>query len=69
MPSFECKKKIRASICVLTFNAEKYLNEQLDSIIMQLNPEDEIIILDNNSSDATCLIIEEYAKEHNVVPA
>jgi glycosyltransferase involved in cell wall biosynthesis len=63
MPSFECKKKIRASICVLTFNAEKYLNEQLESIIMQLNPEDEIIILDNNSSDATCLIIEEYAKK------
>ena len=34
------------SVCIATYNGEKYLKEQLDSIINQLNTDDEIIISD-----------------------
>ncbi len=48
------------SVCMATYNGEKFLREQLDSILVQLAPEDEIIISDDNSSDNTCSIIETY---------
>ena len=52
--------QIRASICLLTFNAGVYLRPQLESIINQLKDDDEIIIVDNNSSDNTRLVIESF---------
>jgi glycosyltransferase involved in cell wall biosynthesis len=48
------------SVCIATFNGEKYLKEQLDSIIDQLDKKDEIIISDDGSSDNTLKIIESY---------
>lgn len=49
------------SVCLTTYNAEKYLREQLQSIVCQLGEEDEVIISDDGSSDATFKIIEEMA--------
>ena len=43
-----------------TYNGEKFLRQQLDSIICQLNQNDEIIISDNGSSDNTKEIINSY---------
>lgn len=40
-----------------TFNGEKYIKEQLDSILNQLSVDDEIIISDDNSVDSTVNII------------
>jgi len=51
------------SVCIPTFNGEKYLNKQLDSILPQLEPEDEIIISDDSSSDNTLSIIKSYKDE------
>jgi glycosyltransferase involved in cell wall biosynthesis len=48
------------SVCIATYNGEKYIKEQLDSIINQLNTDDEIIISDDGSSDSTLNIIESY---------
>lgn len=53
------RKKV--SIAMAVYNGEKYLNEQIDSIIPQLLPEDEIIISYDNSTDNTLNIIKEYA--------
>lgn len=41
-------------------NGAKYLNEQLDSILQQLHPADELIISDDNSTDASLSIIKSY---------
>jgi glycosyltransferase involved in cell wall biosynthesis len=46
------------SVCVLTFNGEKYIAQQLTSILCQLGPLDEVIVSDDNSSDGTLTIIE-----------
>jgi len=48
------------SVCIATYNGEKYIKEQLDSIINQLDKNDEIIISDDGSSDNTIKIIESY---------
>lgn len=51
------------SVCIATFNGGAYLKEQLDSILKQLSPEDEVIISDDGSVDDTWSILTEYA--HN----
>ena len=48
------------SVCMVTYNGAKYIREQLDSIITQLDKKDEIIISDDGSSDETLNIIESY---------
>ena len=45
------------SVCIATYNGEKYIKEQLLSILNQLGVEDEIIISDDNSIDGTIAII------------
>jgi len=49
---------MRISVCMATYNGEKYLSEQLASIVRQLQPDDELIISDDSSTDATLAIIE-----------
>lgn len=48
------------SVCIATYNGEKYIKEQLDSILCQLNLDDEVIISDDGSTDTTLEIIESY---------
>lgn len=45
------------SVCMATFNGEKYLKKQIESILIQLKPEDELIISDDGSTDKTMDII------------
>src|SRR5688572_19081887 len=45
------------SVCIPTFNGEKFIHRQLESIISQLSPDDEIVISDDSSSDNTLNII------------
>lgn len=47
------------SVCMATYNGEKYIKEQIDSILVQLNPDDELIISDDGSIDGTLDIIKE----------
>ncbi len=48
------------SICLATYNGEKYLKEQLDSIINQTHKNLELIVQDDCSSDNTVEILESY---------
>lgn len=45
------------SVCIATYNGEKYIKEQIDSILSQLSDNDEIIISDDGSHDGTLDII------------
>lgn len=47
------------SVCMATYNGEKYISEQLKSILIQLAPDDEIIISDDSSTDNTLNIVRE----------
>jgi len=51
---------MKISVCVATYNGEKYIKEQIDSILCQLNLGDELIISDDMSSDRTVEIINSY---------
>ncbi len=46
------------SVCLATYNGEKYLQKQLDSILPQLEADDELLISDDGSTDNTLRIIE-----------
>lgn len=48
------------SVCMATFNGERFLKEQIDSILCQLSSEDELIISDDGSTDKTLDIITSY---------
>lgn len=48
------------SVCIATYNGEKYIQEQLDSILSQLGRGDELIICDDQSIDRTLDIIADY---------
>lgn len=48
------------SVCMATYNGEKYIKEQLDSILSQLSDSDEVIISDDHSTDNTIEIIKLY---------
>jgi glycosyltransferase involved in cell wall biosynthesis len=52
---------IKISVCLATYNGEKFIKEQLQSIIKQLSNEDEIIISDDGSSDGTVNIISSFS--------
>jgi glycosyltransferase involved in cell wall biosynthesis len=49
------------SIAMCTYNGEKYLRTQLDSIARQSRLPDELVICDDNSSDSTVQVINAFA--------
>ena len=51
---------MKISVCIATYNGEKYIAQQLNSIIPQLCEDDEIIISDDMSSDGTIDIISSF---------
>jgi glycosyltransferase involved in cell wall biosynthesis len=46
-------EKISASICMATFNGQRYIQEQVESIISQMEIDDELVIIDDASNDGT----------------
>jgi len=55
------------SVVICTYNGEKYLREQLDSIIKQTYPIYEIIASDDGSTDSTLSILNEYAERYPII--
>jgi glycosyltransferase involved in cell wall biosynthesis len=53
------------SIAMATYNGEKYLSQQLDSILNQTHPIYEIIIVDDGSSDGTLNILNAYRDKYS----
>lgn len=47
------------SVCVATYNGEKYVAEQLRSILPQLGKDDEVVVSDDGSTDRTLQIIDD----------
>lgn len=50
-------------ILLSTYNGEKYLREQLDSLLKQEDVEIHILVRDDGSKDGTIEILDEYAKK------
>ena len=54
---------MKLSLVMATYNGEKYLRDQLDSIYRQTVVPDEVIVVDDNSRDGTVAILEDYKKK------
>ena len=54
-------------VLMATYNGEKYLQEQLDSLYKQQGVEIEILVRDDGSTDSTTKILEENSIAHNLV--
>ncbi|MGF7079872.1 glycosyltransferase family 2 protein [Mucilaginibacter sp. UYCu711] len=52
----------KISVCIPTYNGEFYIKEQLDSILYQLLPNDEIVISDDSSTDQTLTVIKSLSE-------
>ena len=51
------------SIALASYNGEKYIREQLDSILNQTIQDFEVVVCDDASTDGTWSILEEYKKK------
>lgn len=58
---------MKVSVAMASYNGEKFLRQQIDSILSQLGSEDELIISDDHSTDQTLSIIENYQKKDDRV--
>lgn len=53
---------MKISVAMATYNGERYLGEQLASLAAQTRPPDELVIMDDGSTDQTQKIVEEFAR-------
>jgi glycosyltransferase involved in cell wall biosynthesis len=53
-------KQLHVSIFIPAYNEERYLNIVLDSVAAQTTTPDEVIVVDNNSTDGTAAIARSY---------
>lgn len=57
---------LSTSVVLATYNGEKFILDQLDSIRNQTVKVDEVLISDDGSIDGTVRIVEEYIYKHNL---
>jgi len=57
------QKRIRISTVIPVYNAEKYLERCLDSVLSQDLEDLELICVDDGSSDGTLGILKNYARK------
>lgn len=55
---------LRLSVVVPAYNVAPYLAECLDSILAQSLRPDEVLVIDDGSTDATATVAREYARSH-----
>ena len=48
------------SVCMATYNGERFVEQQIASILRQLGSHDELIVSDDGSTDATCHIVQSF---------
>lgn len=56
---------IQVAVLLTTFNGERWLREQLDSILCQQNITLDVYVSDDLSSDQSLAIIDEYSKKYS----
>ena len=57
---------MKTAVVLACYNGEKYIVEQLDSLRLQTRVLDEILIVDDCSTDNTIQIVEEYIKQYEL---
>jgi len=58
---------MKISVVMTTYNGERYLEEQIDSILTQTLHPAELIVCDDQSTDGTVAILEKYQRQEKLV--
>jgi len=58
--------KVKVSVTIPAYNAERYIAESIESVLAQDYPYFEVVIIDDGSTDRTPEIIKKYAKDKRV---
>lgn len=66
LDSFSDQKKdgtsgMRISVCMATYNGDRFIRQQLTSILPQMSNDDELVLVDDASMDATVSVAEGFA--------
>ncbi len=56
----------KISIALATYNGERYLKEQIDSLLLQTHANFELIVCDDKSTDSTLQILESYKEKIDI---
>jgi O-antigen biosynthesis protein len=51
------------SICIPTYNRSGYIQEAIDSVLAQLEPDSEILVVDDGSTDDTVKVIKKFSEQ------
>lgn len=57
---------LKISIAMTTYNGQRFLREQLDSLKNQIRAADEVVICDDASTDDTVLLVRDYIEKNNL---
>ncbi|MFB4348234.1 glycosyltransferase [Microbacterium sp. CR_7] len=55
------------SVCMATYNGSRFVREQIDSILAQLHEHDELLVIDDESTDGTADLVEDIGDRRIVV--
>ncbi|HKU24816.1 MAG TPA: glycosyltransferase, partial [Candidatus Sulfotelmatobacter sp.] len=59
--AFDGNKKVpRISVCMAVHNGAKFIVEQIASILPQLSSDDELVVVDDASTDSSISVIESF---------
>lgn len=58
---------MRVSVVMATYNGERYINQQIDSILRCLGPSDQLIVSDDGSQDGTRERLHAYERKTDIV--
>lgn len=50
------------SVIIATYNRAEFLRETLHALTLQTRPPDQLVVVDNNSSDHTCAVVEQFSE-------
>ncbi|MHC5190567.1 MAG: glycosyltransferase family 2 protein, partial [Planctomycetota bacterium] len=54
---------MKISVVIPAYNAEKHIARAIDSVLAQTRPADEIIVVDDGSTDATAEVVRSYGEK------
>jgi glycosyltransferase involved in cell wall biosynthesis len=54
------------SVCMAVYNGEKYIRQQIESVLSELQQDDELLIYDDLSTDTTARIVEELTFDKRI---
>ena len=60
------RENMTTSVCMGIYNGEKYIEQQMNSILVQSRSVDEVILCDDGSKDGTVDIVKRFIREHKL---